>query len=245
MDEQPIAGGQNNFMIPISILIGALIIGGAIYFSNSKKAVAPAGTAKAEPAVAPDISKVVMANEPVVGDPNAKVTIAYWFDYQCPYCKLSEQKNISKIVDQYVKTGKVKIVFKDFQFLGGYSQDPTRDDSMSAATMARAVWEVAPDKFYDWHSAVMNAQDKENADWGSQADLIALTKTIAGIDVAKVQSLIVSKKDQYTKAIVADKAEGVSFGIDGTPGMIIGKKMLGGYIQDYSKITTEIEALLK
>ncbi len=242
MDEKPIS--KSNLLIPFSIIFAGLIIGGAVYFSNNRSGGAAVPGAKV-PAVAADISKVVTDGRPFIGNPNAKVTIAYWFDYQCPYCKLNEQKNISQIVAQYVQTGKVKIVFKDYQFLGMYSKDQGRDDSMSAALMARAVWEVSPEKFYDWHSAVMNKQDDENAGWGSEADLLALTKTIPGVDAVKVQGLMVSKKAVYEKMINEDRTEGASFGIEGTPAMIVGKEVLGGYIQDFPKISGPIDALLK
>ncbi|MBI2023890.1 thioredoxin domain-containing protein [Candidatus Giovannonibacteria bacterium] len=69
------------------------------------------------------IVDVDIKNEPFIGDPNAPVTIAYWSDFQCPFCQRFEQNTLPTLVDQYVKTGKVKIVFKDFQFLGPDSQD--------------------------------------------------------------------------------------------------------------------------
>jgi protein-disulfide isomerase len=244
MEDTPLSMPKSSLLIPFSIVVAGLIVGGAIYFSNARKAEAPVAGAKAN-AIPADVSKVVATDRPFIGNPNAKLTIAYWFDYQCPYCKINEQKNISRIVTDYVNTGKVKLIFKDFQFLGAYSKDPARDDSMTAAIIARAVWETAPDKFYQWHSAVMNAQDTENAGWGNEADVLSLTKTISGIDVEKVKSLSVSKKNAYKQMIDADKAEGTSFGIEGTPGMIVGKQMIGGYEQDYTKISSVIDAQLK
>lgn len=234
MDDKPLS--KNNLLIPFAIVFAGLIIGGAVYFGKGPRAQAPT-TGTPQAAVPADISKVNVNGNPSVGNSNAPVTIAYWFDYQCPYCKLNEQDNVSKIVATYVQSGKVKIVFKDFEFLG--------PDSMSAAIAARAVWDVAPDKFYEWHSAMMNKQDAENGGWGNDADVIALTKTISGIDVAKVQDLVVSKKALYEKMIADDRTEGASFGINGTPGMIIGKQVIGGYVKDYSTFSTAIDALLK
>ena len=78
--------------------------------------------------------------------------MAYWFDYQCPYCKQEEESVFPQLEKDYIDTGKLKIVFKDFAFLG--------PDSDVASRAARAVWAVAPDKFRDWHKAMFDHQDR-------------------------------------------------------------------------------------
>jgi len=48
--------------------------------------------------------------------------VAYWFDYQCPYCRRVEENVLPQLIAEHVDRGNVKIVFKDFQFLGPDSQ---------------------------------------------------------------------------------------------------------------------------
>src|SRR5262249_35512991 len=155
---------------------------------------------------------------PFIGDAKAPAVMAYWYDYQCPYCRDNEVKVMPQLIADYVKPGKLKILFKDFAFLGR--------DSQVAALAARAVWEVAPDKFYDWHRAMFDHQDEENAGWGTKDDIIALTKTISGIDAAKVEQFMTDHAKDYQKKIEADRDEGNAMGITGTPGVIIGKQLI-------------------
>lgn len=182
-----------------------------------------------------DISKVKITGQPFIGKANAPATIAYWYDYQCPFCKRSEEDAIPQLIADYVKTGKVKLVYKDFQFLG--------PDSQTAGLAGRAVWEVAPDKFSEWHKAMYDKQDNENSGWGSRADILALTKSL-GIDSAKVDKLMTTKADEYQKAMASDKAEGSGFGVSGTPSFIIGKQLIVG-AQPYSSLKVAIDEALK
>ena len=233
---------QNNLSIPVAIIIAGVIIAGAVYLSTSKSANTTAVNTQGQQAVAQqpqrqavDIAKVKTAGEPFVGNPNAPVTMAYWLDYQCPFCRRFEEDAITQIVDDYVKTGKVKVVFKDFQFLG--------PDSQTAGLAGRAVWDVAPDKFYTWHKAMYDKQDNENGGWGNKADILALTKSV-GIDSAKVEQLMASNVTKYQKAIDDDKAEGGAFGINGTPGSIVGKNLISG-AQPYAAVKQIIDLTLQ
>ena len=181
-----------------------------------------------------DVAKVKTAGNPFIGDANAKVVIAYWFDYQCPFCNKMEQTVITALITDYIETGKAKLVYKDYQFLGANSQ--------TAGLVARAVWETAPEKFLEWHQAMFENQDGENSGWGNKADILAMTKSL-GIDSAKVDRLMTDKATEYQKAIAADKAEGKILGIKGTPATIIGKKLLSGP-QSYSVFKAAVEQAL-
>lgn len=232
----------NNLSIPVAIVIAGALIAGALYLGTSKGASTVAGNneqgqqvAQQPAGVAVDITKVKTAGEPFVGSPNAPVTMAYWFDYQCPFCRRFEEDAMTQLMNDYVKTGKVKVVFKDFQFLG--------PDSQTAGLAERAVWDVAPDKFYEWHKAMYDKQDNENSGWGNKADILALTKSL-GIDSVKVEQLMTSKATAYQKAMDDDKAEGGAFGINGTPGSIIGKNLISG-AQPYSAVKQLIDLALK
>lgn len=233
---------KNNLAVPIAIVISGALIAAALFFGNrgisttNSAGNAPKAQAEVKPsAKAVDIAKVKTAGEPFIGNTNAPVTMAYWFDYQCPFCKRFEQDAIAQLMTDYVKTGKLKIVFKDFQFLGS--------DSQTAGLAERAVWEVAPDKFYEWHKAMYEKQDNENGGWGNKADIIALTKSL-GIDSVKVGELMTSKATQYQKAMDDDKAEGGALGINGTPGSVIGKNLVSG-AQSYATVKQLVDLALQ
>ena len=231
---------NNNLAVPIAIVLAGAMVAGAVLFSSAhgqNTKVAIQANPVPQQAVTPpvDITQVKIQGEPFIGNSNAPVVVAYWSDYQCPFCKRFESDAINQLMNDYVKSGKVKIVFKDFQFLG--------DDSQTAGLAARAVWELAPEKYSEWHKAMFEKQDSENAGWGNKADILALTKSL-GIDSAKVGQLMSSNTVEYQKAIDIDKAEGGVFGINGTPGTIIGKTLISG-AQPYAVVKQAIDQELR
>lgn len=232
----PSSASITPFLTPISILIAGLIIAVAITRSNRAPAAVPTTGTGAPTQAAVNIKDVHTDKEPFVGNTNAPVTLAYWSDFQCPFCKKFETESFRQIMDNYVNTGKVKIVFKDFQFLG--------PDSATAALSARAIWDLYPDRYFDWREALFAKQDNENGGFGDEASVMALTKTISGIDVDKVAVKIKEKSAEYQKAIDADRDEATKFGIQGTPGFVTGTKMIPGAVA-YSSFATAIDAQLK
>lgn len=228
---------MDRYLTPIALIVAAVIIAFAfIYGRGMGTTTPPTGNAGA-PAV--DVAKIKTEGEPFIGDANAPTTMALFYDYQCPFCKQFEQAVTPQILANYVKTGKTKIVFKDFQFLG--------NDSIDAAVFGRALWESQPDKFYDWYVAMFNAQDEEgDKGFGKMSTIDTLAKTIPGLDVAKVDALIKSKRAQYEQEAMASRAEGAAMGINGTPSIIVGKKLFSGMSPDqfYAGISAELDAEL-
>lgn len=212
----------------VAVLLGAVIIGGAFVYGRGDTAPVP------KPATV-DIANVDANASPSVGDANAPVVMAVWYDYQCPFCKRYELETVAQVYENYVKTGKVRIVFKDFQFLG--------PDSATAALFGRAVWEAYPERFYEWYVAMAENQDEEHGGFGDLASIEAMTTELGGMDVARITGLMESKRTEYQAAIEADRAEGSSMGISGTPATIIGTTALSG-AQPYERVASLIEAEL-
>jgi len=223
---------------PVAIIVGSALIALAIFFSNANISFngLSGGNSDGGAKTAVNIKNVDLKDDPFVGEAKAPVAIAYWSDYQCPFCKKFETETMQQLKKNYVDTGKAKIVFKDYQFLG--------PDSLSAALYARAVWELYPEQFYAWREAVFAKQDAENGGWGSEANVKALTGTIAGIDAEKVASAVTANKEKYQKMIDDDKAEADKFGISGTPGFIVGKELIYG-AQPLEAFTKVIDPLVK
>lgn len=227
---------QNPLLIPGAILLGAVIIGISLMIglrAGSAGGNLAAGAAGAEgDTQAVNVKDVDIDGAPYIGNKSAPVTLVYWSDFQCPYCKAFEVGGVPAIntkiptampdiIEKYVDTGKVKVVFKEFAFLG--------PDSVTAAEYSYAVWELYPKHFYSWRVAMMKAQDEEHGGFGDPESIDALIrKQFPQFDLAKIKQRIMAKKDQYATMIEADKAEGQKFGINGTPGFITGTKLIGG-----------------
>ena len=228
MEPTVLPGGTfERFAVPLAILVAGALIGVGVFFGLHQ------GSGGSGAPVAPKVNiKDVKISEsnPYIGDKNAPVTLAYWFDYQCPFCKAVDvggvagipiEPSIPTLITDYVNTGKVKIVFKDFAFLG--------EDSITAASYEHAIWELYPAKFLEWHTAMFKAQDDEgDQGFGDGASIIVLTRKIPGIDADQVKAHVMAKKDTYAKMIEEDRNEAAKFGINGTPGFITGKVLISG-----------------
>lgn len=221
---------MEKYLTPIAVLLGAVIIAGAFAFGRGD---APAPTGSGTQQVAVDIRNVKTETSPSVGDPTAPVVVAVWYDYQCGHCQNYEKTSLKQVYDTYVTTGKVRIVYKDFQFFGEES------DRLSA--YGRAVYESNPGAFHAWIDAVMVAQADQS--FGTAASIDTLTATIPGLDVARVKALVADKGAEYAAAAAADRTEGGTFGITGTPGTVIGTSMVPG-AQPFASISALIEAEL-
>ena len=233
MDQTKSGGFMEKYLTPIAVVVGAGIIALAFMFGQG------GNKDDAKPAeVAVDVKDVKTDGVPFIGSPTAPVTMAVWFDYQCPFCKQFEQTVTPQLIKNYVEAGKLRIVFKDFQFLG--------EDSMTAALYSHAVWEAHPELYHDWLTAVMGAQDDEgDAGFGDLASIDTVTaEQVPGIDVARVNALMVSKKAEYSKMISDSRAEGAAFGINGTPSVIVGTKLLSGSVP-YATVAAAVDEALK
>ena len=118
-------------------------------------------------------------------------------------------------------------------------------DSQALGQTARAVWDVAPDKFYEWHKAVYDNQGTENTGWATADKIRSITEGVLGTaDTNKVLALVKTNGATYQKEMDADKAEGSGFGVTGTPSFIIGKQLIVGAVP-YTQLQTAIETALK
>ncbi len=230
---------QDKYLTPVALVVGAIVIGAAIYFGNTgvggTKVKQPTGTQQAPTAQAVNIKNVKIAGDPYIGNKNAPVVLVEWFDYQCPFCKLFETNTMPQLYKNYVQTGKLKIVFKDFAFLG--------PDSQTASAFARAVWATYPTKFYQWYRAMFKAQDEENSGFGNLQSVVTLTKKIPGINTDKIVAFMNKNKSTIKAEVSADLSEAKKLGIQGTPSMVIGTHLIVG-AQPYAKFSSLIDAQL-
>lgn len=230
---------------PAAIVIAGVLVASGLYFGLSRQNPSAGGGDTIAPSV--NIKDVKTDGEPYIGKVNAPVVMAFWADFQCPYCRAVEVGGIPQIkiepaipdlVKKYVDTGKLKIVFKDYPFLG--------EDSITGGEYARAVWELYPDQYFAFRTAMYNAQDAEGDEgFGDAASIDQLIRSkLPTIDDAKVKAAVTANKAKYDAALAADRDEGTNFGIQGTPGFIVGTTLIPG-AAPLASFTAAIDPLLK
>lgn len=151
---------------------------------------------------------LVQNGSPMLGDSNAKVTIVEFGDYQCTYCHLFHKDTKDALLQQYVNTGKVNFVFRDFPLNG--------PDSVLAADAAYCAGDQ--DKYWQYHDELYNNWGGEKTGWVNQKSLDKFATTV-GLDVDKFDKCLSDKK--YEQKVLDNQKFGENIGIDGTPSFII------------------------
>ncbi len=145
---------------------------------------------------------------PMLGDPNAKITIVEWGDYQCTYCHLFHENTKDQIIQQYVNTGKVNFVFRDFPLNG--------PDSVFAAEAAYCAGDQG--KYWQYHDELYNNWGGERTGWVNQKSLDQFA-TDTGLDLNQFDKCLIDKK--YENKVLENQKFGQEIGIDATPSFII------------------------
>jgi protein-disulfide isomerase len=145
---------------------------------------------------------------PILGDANAPITIVEFGDYQCFYCNKFFHETEDQIYESYIKTGKAKMIFKDFTIIG--------PDSIVAAHAAHCADEQG--KFWEYHDTLYNNWNGENNGWASQENQIRFAQGL-GLDMDAFSECMASEK--YTQKIQASTNDAQTLGLSGTPGFFI------------------------
>ena len=97
--------------------------------------------------------KVSIDDDAILGDKNAPVTLIEFSDYQCPFCGRHYTQTWPSIKSQYVDTGKVRVVFRDFPLESIHPQ------AMPAAIATECVREKGGDKaYFEYHDVLFENQ---------------------------------------------------------------------------------------
>jgi protein-disulfide isomerase len=145
---------------------------------------------------------------PYLGSPDAPITIVEFGDYQCFYCNKFFHDTEDKIYENYIKTGKAKMIFKDFTIIG--------QDSVTAAHAAHCAEEEG--KFWEYHDTLYNNWNGENNGWASAENQLKFAQEV-GLDVDQFSECMASQK--YSQQIQASSNDAQTLGLTGTPGFFV------------------------
>ncbi len=160
------------------------------------------------------------------GDANAPVTIVEFSEYECPFCAKYVNGAYSQIIENYVNTGKVKYVFRDFP-LGFHEY------AQKAAEAAECAGEE--DKYWEMHDVLFANQH------ALDVDSLKMYALEIGLDEDDFNSCL--DDGDMAEEVMKDAADGQKYGVSGTPGFFINGKLISG-AQPYEVFVAEIEAAL-
>ena len=218
---------RKKLLIAIAIFVIALLVLAFFYFKPS--------------------GKVLSDDSHVLGNPNATIYVVEFSDYECPFCQASEGTNqeekiisslkridpsweapIPKVIEEYVNTGKVKLVFRQF---------PVHPNKNPAFAVKCAQEQ---DKFWEYHKILF-----ENYNALAITDL---KKYAADLNLNLIQFNDCFESRKYEDSIQNDLNDGMGVGVSGTPTFFIGNEVKGFEkiegAQSFSIFKEKIESIL-
>ncbi len=197
--------------LAIGAIIASVVITGVIFgFNNTTNELEILPT----PVIGPIEPKEITMNtfvsngSPVLGDPNAPITLVEFGDYQCHYCNVFFDTIEEDIMRNYVDTGKVKIIFKDYNIIG--------PDSINASHGAHCAGEQ--ELFWEYHDMLYSNWTGENNGWASPNNLTMFANEI---NVNMEQWTECMDEKPYAKTIIESNNDAQALELTGTPAFFV------------------------
>ena len=220
-------------LVASAILAVGIIFSGVYYTTHNGGAGLnqqnnPSGVAAQKPII--DASKLP-DDDAVLGNPNAPVTIVEFSDFQCPYCGKFWKETYPQIKSQYIDTGKVKLVYRDF---------PLSIHEMAQTYAEASECAHEQGKFWEMHDRIFGDQQTGSTLITSDG----LKKIAKEIGLKETQLNACLDTHKYTEEVKKDGSDGEVAGVTGTPTFFINGKIEVGALP-FSALQKDIEAALK
>ena len=185
------------YLLVIPIAVGIIAGGFLAIYSGPEK-----NTTNLTP------SKLIENGSPILGESNAPITILEWGDYQCTFCYKFHQNTLDVINEEFIKTGKVKLVFKDFPLNG--------PDSVLAAEASYCAHDQG--KYWEYHNELYKNWGGERTGWVTRESVDRFAST-TGLDLQEFNKCLDEHKYQNKVNELYDF--GREIGIDATPSFLV------------------------
>ncbi len=146
------------------------------------------------------------------GAATAPVILEEFSDFQCSYCGKFSRETLPRLIETYVATGKVRVVFRHFAILG----------PGSTAAAEAAACAGAQGQFWPYHDRLYAVQGRRGFD---REHLLRMAQELA-LDVADFTDCVDSGR--FRAQVQAETKAAMALGLRGTPGFIINGRLLTG-----------------
>jgi len=162
--------------------------------------------------------KISMDDDPIRGDPNAPITIIEFSDFQCPFCARFHVQTLPSLLEEYIDTGKVKLVYRDFPI------QSIHPNALPASVAAECANEQG--KYWEYHDALFEKQSGwSNLD--SNTVITTFSQYAADIGLKQEQFDSCLETGKYLEEVQGDLSDGRAYDVTGTPGFFIGNDQIG------------------
>lgn len=150
--------------------------------------------------------------QPLLGDPEAPVTIVAFEDFKCPVCKRFEETVMPRIEQELVDTGRANIAFINYQFLG--------PDSTTAGIAGECVYQQEEALFWEYKTILFRVQGDERETWATPALLVDVAEEyVPDIDSEELAECIDDRR--YEDEVARDRETAQASGATGTPTVFV------------------------
>ena len=146
-----------------------------------------------------------------LGRATAPVTLVEFVDMQCPFCRDFEVEVLPKLVEQQVRTGKLRVEIRGLTFVGPDSERGMR--AVLAAGLQNHLYELMELLYFN--------QGPENSGWLSQDVVEAAARSIPGLDPSRLVADMDSA--EVSELIAAHAEDAKRRGVNSTPTVLVGK----------------------
>ncbi len=156
-----------------------------------------------------------IADAPARGRAEAPVTLVEFSDYQCPFCQRFFTTTLPILMKEYVDTGKVRYVFRDFPL------DQLHPQARKAAEASHCAGEQG--KYWEMHEVIFRNQ---RALAGPQ---LAEHAIAVGVEKTKFDECLASGR--YAARVARGLTDGAAVGVRGTPTFVVGRTKPGDFVE--------------
>lgn len=162
--------------------------------------------------------KISADDDPIRGSKDAPITIIEFSDFQCPFCARFHVQTLPLLLENYIDTGKAKLVYRDFPI------QSIHPNAMAASVAAECADDQG--KYWQYHDTLFENQNQWSKLETSEAVILFVQYTEAlELNQEQFNSCLTSGK--YIEEIRNDLDDGRNYGVTGTPGFFIGNDELG------------------
>ena len=185
------------------------------------------------------MKKIDVAGRPVRGNPDAKVTIVNYDDFECPFCSRMHSTLMSEILPQY--GDKIRIIYKDYPLsMHPWAVHAANDANCLAKESGKGYWEFA-DYVHANQRAISGAQKDVQQAFGELDRITLDVGKKNGVDANRLQVCV---KAQADGAVKSSMAEGDSVGVNATPTMFVnGERLEGAMDTDQVRVALDQQLL--
>lgn len=166
----------------------------------------------------PTVANVSLSGSQILGNKDAPITLIEFSDYQCPYCSQFAQTTLPAIKADYIDTGKVRYVFRD------YPLDQIHPYARKAAEAAHCAEDQG--KYWEMHDALFKNRE------ALQVEQLKAYARALGLDAVTFDHCL--EQGKYASTVQKNYEDGIAAGVQGTPGFFLGKTRPEGTIQGLS-----------